>query len=491
MAQSLFSTKDRDFRNYLEDYLLLERPQEDLFLNFRPTSFERPRLYWLESPRTRYLAEAGPLSEGSYASTSLAYAGFYEEQRTYPAIGTEEYPVDVSSFRQRSQGLPVREGRNFWAEFEVGLRPADWLFLHAAAQTGGVIRRPEAESTHAQWRQLEKLYAEFRINQMIISLGRKPLYWGTAETSALLISDNARSFDGIQISTLPQRWPGIFKHLGAMKAELFWAVMEENRDPGRDHLVGWRLGLQPFDRFETGVSMVYQFGGYDIEKTNWLDIFFEILGGRGNHGPGEHDSSMNTNRAAIWDLRFYLRDWAWPTSFYAEHHLEDCCGSLEDVFVKSFSYLYGIRTRTSNSASGHRFRLEYAKTGHAIYRHSKWRSGFTRFGEIVGHPIGRDAHGLYFQWEHFFDSYDVELRADLFFEERIRLEKVVKKDIRDSINFERSEKRSGSVLRFQKPLGFNWFLNLSGGLYRVLNWDFQAGDNRWMWGLHTQFEYAF
>jgi hypothetical protein len=458
-AQSLMKSPERVQRDKREEQGVLEQGSLP-FLGFLPTSFEKIQA---EKEITGVV--------GAH------FASFREQHVQIFGLGDSVWPVNLRSQLQGSQGFNPPENENLWSTGALSYRPNDWFFAAGRIHAGGQLNNRDA------WYHLEQAYSELRFRKIVFSIGRKPLYWGQSFVAPLLLSDHATSFNSIQLATLPQRWPWIFKYLGNMRTEIFLSRMNSERVNPNDYFLGWRLGLLPLDFFETNIALIYQFGGKGIESGGpWTDTLLEILGGRGSKSDVGTDSSNITNRAVQMDYRFSFKNLAWPLSYYSEQHLDDCCGEFRKMLVHSYSYMHGFLLVTGRNREANKFRMEYARTGTKAYFHPVWHSGFSNNGRILGHPLGPDGEGAYFRWNReFFRQHDFE--TAIFWEKRNRKENFDMRDVRDyNPNFQKPEQKLGFTPRltthFSKTLKMEWALNFA----RV--WNKASFDHHtvWDWG---------
>ncbi|MBN8555146.1 MAG: hypothetical protein J0L93_06865 [Deltaproteobacteria bacterium] len=461
-AQSLIKTSDRVSRESREEFNL-QNSTELKFMGFRPSSFEEPAFDFSEK-------KVG-------ANVSLNIASFREPKvRNYP-VGNSTWPVFYQSQIQGTQGFDPPEKENTWSSVSLGVMPTNWFFATAEAQAGAQFNSSNT------WYSLRQLYSEFKIRKLVLSVGRKPLYWGQSFVAPLLLSDHAASFDSIQLSTLPQRWPWIFKYLGQLKTELFLTRMNLDRANPHDFFVGWRLGMMPVDFFELNIGLIYQFSGDGIPKDNSVkDITLEILGARTSYSDAGDDSSNVTNRAVQMDYRFWFRDLTWPLSYYSEQHLEDCCGSFQPMLKHSYSFMHGLMMTTGQDSKSSRWRAEYTRTGSKLYFHLTWPSGFSNEGRVLGQPLGPDSEGAYLRWNRkFFKASDLE--GLFFWERRNRSSDIDRHDIHSFYtSFEKCEKRAGLVARWTQKFENGFIFESAISEMRIFNLDSRRDRDVWAWG---------
>jgi len=377
-AQSFLDSEDRLHRFTLKSLNLKSSGCRE-FLGYRPSLLDSAPCDYQRS----FQRNVG-------AFLSLSFIDNQQPKRKLIGSFPEEFSVFHESFYFGSQGEPRAEGASAMAELSVKLMPIENLGFEAS-----VLGLHELDQGQLSAR-IQKLSLEWGFRSLILSLGRQPIYWGQSFVNPILIGESAQNMDMLRLSTRPIRWGSFFRHLGDLKAEFFLSRMEENRATPRDWLMGWRVGLMPTDDFEINFSYLYQFGGEKVPEINWLEFMFELIGTRLKRSAEDWQGSDHTNRAGSMDLRWRFHQGRWPSAFYTEHHLEDCCGSFKVVFEKSYNYLYGLESLVGDLWGRPLLQLEYVKTTFALYRHHRWKSGLSRHGMLMGHPIGRDSQGVYF-----------------------------------------------------------------------------------------------
>lgn len=487
-SQGLYESTDRMARDELADSLLLHDGQP-LFFGFRPTSFERPTLF---SSETR--AGQSVFSENkSWGLGRLSFASVHETRQRIRFIGSDAYPVYQSLSRERAEGLEVPRGESLWAQAEIGARPSDWFYLHGSFHGGLTVSHLQNSGREALpgWYHPESLFAEARLNSFVFSIGRKPIFWGQADSGPLVLSDNATSFDGIQISTLSQRWPWIFKYLGQLKAEMFLARNSNDRENPHDWFTGIRLGTTPFDLFEMNASFVYQAGGDRAKSASITDTLVEVLGGRVETGAGDDDVSSVTNRSVSLDFRVNLSDLEWPTTFYWENYLEDCCGSVTDIIKKSYGYAFGVYTLTSALPVAHKMRIEYVRIPNSAYFNGDRVDGWSNEGALIGNPVGRDSERLKLSWKKLFASIDTTFHLEALWQRRLRTGELVRSDIRASFSDFDIETAWGGLAGWSTSITKH--LTVDGRLLyaRFQNRDNLRGHSTNEWSGLTRMEYRF
>ncbi|MDB5037067.1 MAG: hypothetical protein JWQ35_595 [Bacteriovoracaceae bacterium] len=465
-SQGLIPESDKYLREYENEFVLLEK-HNPVFSGYYLTSFERPNLIWNDGARMKWLREHE--YKKPYAlRTSLQFLSLRERPAVVGAIGSKEFPVTYSSLLEGSQGIRPRYGENSYATLDAEASPSDWSFFKLKIHGGGGFKEPKA------WYFVQEFYTELRLCKLVLSVGRKSIHWGQSWIGPLLYSDNARSLDLIELSTIPLEWPGFLNVLGKLKAEVFLSRLDDRRVPKNDWFAGWRLGLKPSDWFEGNMGMTYEFSGKGMPEIPTSTYLIELLGVRRSFSSAPNDSSFGMKHVFMGDLRFNLQNIYWPTSIYTEQHLWDCCGDIGLLIKNTLSYTFGVLTRTSEGAGAHRFHLEYSKTGTSYYFHKLWPSASSNGGRLAADPLGRDAQGVYFVWEKDFVPRNFELSFSSFWEERgrkgilLQFDEGGKTPITDyQPDFKHAEKRLGFSAGSKILAALKTYLDLRGEIVSV------------------------
>ncbi len=416
---------------------------------------------------------------------SGGYLSLHETATRQVRIGNDQFPVLDQVFLRNQKGLVWPRGENQWLQLQTEARYSDWLVGKGAYRFG------VHSNSFSYIDNVEELFAEIRFRRLVLSIGRKPLYWGQSFVSPLLLSQNAAPFDGIFLSTLPVEFPWILKYLGEVKVEGFFSRMDDRRVNGHDLFFGWRLGFRPASFFETNFGVIYQEGGDGNPEASASDIFLEVLGTRRRIGSGASQTSNATNRALAWDFRFLFSDLPVPFSLYLENHLEDCCG-LTNFLNRSYSFTAGVSALNSKDPDALQVRFEFTRTNGNIYTHHAWRSGFSNRRLLLGHPIGRDSLGYYLDLDQKLLQNDIDLEMRFYFEQRNRRREIDHFDVyAERKTYSGEERRFGAVPRADWEFMPDLKASVSIGFMRTWRKENANGRNVWDWASNFALSYEF
>jgi len=492
LAFGLYESTDKLAREALEEALLLDSRQP-YFTGFEPNGFELPAIQGVPRAQQIRLGRTILSDQRFWALSRLSFAANRETRQTIAFIGNSSVPTYSNSLLERSQGLDLPQDESLWTQIEMGARPTDWLFVRGSIHGGASLThfRDQGSEGSPGWYHPENLYAEARWNSFVLSLGRKSLFWGQADSGALLVSDNATNFDRVEISSLAQRWPWIFSYLGDLKASLFLSRLNDNRVHPNDWFSGFRLGIKPTPIFELNLAFMYQFGGHGIAGHSAREVLVEVLGGRTETGAGVHDVTNATNRSAELDMRFSFSDWKIPTSIYWENYLEDCCGSIEDILTKSYGYSFGVLQRSSAAPDALKWRVEYVRLPNSTYWNGGRPSGWTNENALIGNPVGRDSQRVIATLGQYRNQIRSEISGSVFWQERLRTGMLVRESIKSAFTNFASEKSWGLNLGTKTQVLSKTFFDSVVQYQRVQERDNLKGHSTNEWGMLARFEFQF
>lgn len=476
-AQGLIPNEEKDFRLFQELETTAE-PQPSVFVGGMPSLFVQ------NMGDSRFKG-----------SLTASFIDIHETETRYSAQGIDGLRIYHSNFRYGSQGFDAPFGKNFYLTPQISGGHSSYFRWKAKMHLG------VNANTGSSWHHFEEGYAELKLNKLILTVGRAPLYLGQSFVAPLLYSDNATNLNLIKLSSLPTQFPGFLEKLGYFRSEVFFSRLNKRRQPSNDSFAGFRFSWKPVSALELGISGHYQVGGKSVPSASFEDYVVEFLGSRKNYGAGIHESSDFTNRAVAADMRVNLMQWKIPASVYTEQHLEDCCGSdFSFLYRKSYSYLYGLIYRFRPFEEKQAIRLEFVRTSNALYFHQRWNSGTSNEGRIGGHPLGKDGRGLYTQWERAVSAWKSDLKLQFYFEDRGRSGRVsLSSDQEDSpvsvvdpsFNYEKSEHRFGTVVGMTKHLSKDLSLSSQFSTVFIENKANQSSRNSTEWGGYLGLKYSF
>jgi capsule assembly protein Wzi len=237
---------------------------------------------------------------------------------------------------------------------------------------------------------LQKGYLKIGSGGLELEVGRDATWFGPGYRGALTISNNAKNFDLVKLSSPEPIDVGWVKHyLGDVKYALVVSRFDETGSGStlrQPYFIGIKLAVKPKPWYEIGVNFVRQEGGPGFTgSSSFRDLIFG--GGTTNH---------NNTIAGI-DLRFRI-PWLRNTELYGEYAGEDSASFWP--FVESYVAGFYIPRLTSSGRDDLRFEFFYGNP--MLYTDFKFPAGYVYNGMIPGHSQGGSALEFYTRYSHWF-----------------------------------------------------------------------------------------
>lgn len=299
-------------------------------------------------------------------------------------------PVDHAQFGIDFAGRSQRIPNNLGRRVDKGANPQSTL--DGRIQVGDFLSfyyQPEFswDGDSYQGRLLSG-YGKLTLWNTELEVGRDSLWWGPGFRGSMLFSNNARPLEQARLgSAEPFRLPWLLNYLGPIKAILFAARLEEDRDFPRALVGGYRINLAPFRFMELGHGRAFQFGGEG--RGFRARDFPRIVVTQGSDDP---NSPVNINNLISYDITLRIPD--------AERYIlltRDLALYWEIGWDDTHSGLFvpdkpgGIVGALFAGFLGDPkldLRLEYAQTSEIMFTHSAYTSGFAYRGSVLSHFIG-------------------------------------------------------------------------------------------------------
>ncbi len=229
--------------------------------------------------RTEFAQEIGLLKEKD-VNQSVRLESVYA--KISPISGT---PLNDSyHFGQtiiNDLGRPYQSGFNAFSGFTSRAESGHFFFYargefqkapDAPAYTDGVraviasadqnpIQPALATRATSNFRLLDT-YAGFTALGHQVSIGKQSLWWGTGESGAMILSDNAEPLYMLRINrVLPLYVPLLSKLLGPIRYDNFFAKLSGHHFPPHPFFYGDKISFQPTENLELGFSRTAVFAG--------------------------------------------------------------------------------------------------------------------------------------------------------------------------------------------------------------------------------------
>jgi hypothetical protein len=334
---------------------VLERREREVEDAWDDTGFHDTFIAPLEEPRLRYVVVDGPVSF------------------------------------QNEQGRQFHQGSNLYLSNRSVARVAERLVLAAEPELSYVENRNFPDDDRDLNGTFQELAASLRLGPLEVTAGRMPLWWGPGRHGALLLTNNARPFDLVKLSTAgPQLLPGFLGYLGLLQGEVFVTRLERNRAVARPFLAGARLSSRLNPYLEIGASRTAQFGG--AGRPVDAGTIWKVITARTEN---EEDGDPGNQLASI-DVRLIVPWAVQPFEIYGEIGGED----EADYFFAKEAFVAGIYLPRIGPCNLLEFTFEMADMSRGSppgdwYRNRNYPDGYTYHRRIIGHHAGTDGMDLF------------------------------------------------------------------------------------------------
>jgi hypothetical protein len=441
---------------------LYNNPHEAPWFDYNPVDFARLRYVYLDGiPRNyaRDVFDPGNQSAFGFIGGNLRPG----VQGIVHKSGTEGTPL-----LENNEGIIYNRGNSFdlrWA-VEGFIASQFSAFLEPMALT-----TPNPGTDDRSYRvSLQKGYLKLGGGGLELEAGRDENWFGPGYRGALTLSDNARNFDMIKLSSpepVDVKW--VKKYLGEFKYALIFSRFDETGSGStqrQPYFLGLKLSLKPKDWFEIGANFVRQEGGPGLSGgTSSKDFIF----GGGN--------SNKSNSIAGFDLRFRI-PWLRNTEVYGEYVGED--SALFWPIVESYIAGFYIPRLTLSGKDDLRF--EYFWGHQILYSDFKFPEGYNYHNMPVGDSQGGGSEEFFLRYSHWF-SVRNNLALEFYHTERGNTGLVNVTDP-SAPNYDPNsppqvtERKNAARVFWQLPVYGNWDTNLMYGWEYIHNFNLVSGQDR-------------
>jgi len=237
---------------------------------------------------------------------------------------------------------------------------------------------------------LQKGYVKVGGGGLELEAGRDANWFGPGYRGNITLTNNARNFDLLKVSSPePVDVGWLKKYVGEVKYAIMFSRFEESgagltlRHP---YFAGVKLDVKPKPWMEIGINFVRQFGGPGfVGGSSFRESIF---------GGGDND---HANSIAGIDLRFRI-PWLRNTEVYGEYAGEDSAGFWP--FVES--YVGGVYIPRLTDDGKNDFRFEYFWGNSILYADWQFPEGYVQRNMIPGHSQGGATQEFFFRYSHWF-----------------------------------------------------------------------------------------
>ena len=291
-----------------------------------------------------------------------------------------------SSFGRDRRGLPYPSGAAITALPTAALSGRRFTLL-GEPEVGYTT---DSSGMHANVR-VHRAYGRAVARNAVLRLGSDGRIWGQSVHGPLFLSANAAPFPEVGIGTdTAITLPWVFGLAGPVRAELFVADLGPTQRPPHARLAGWQVNMQPWARFELGVSVLVQTGGNGAPPATFLERVVDLFPIIDALAP-QHADLLFSNKIAGGNLRLRVPELS-GLDLYYELAIDDFDGRrLVSSMVDDAGHLLGARIALGEAV----LRGEWHRTSLRLYEHAQFQSGLTYRQRLLGSPLGPHARAGY------------------------------------------------------------------------------------------------
>ena len=442
---------------------LYSEPQKAPWFDYNPIASAKLRYVYLDGVPRSYTR---PVHDPGHQSV-FGFIGGDLRPKFSPLV--HQYGTEGTPLLENNEGLVYRRGNN--AEFRWSMEAYITSKVTLALEPVVLTTPDSAGDGRSNRLALQKGYIKVGGGGLELEVGRDANWFGPGYRGALALSNNARNFDQIKLSSpepLDVAW--VKKYLGDFKYSLVFSRFDETgtgtnlRQP---YFAGMKMVLKPKPWLELGGNFVRQEGGpgHGDKKPSFWEFLF---------GGGDNDTS---NTIAGIDVRFRI-PWLRNTEIYAEYVGED--SALFWPFVES--YVAGLYIPRLTASGRDDLRFEYFWGNQILYvDHNYPVTGYTYHGMSPGHSQGGATEEFFLRYSHWFSARN-NLALELYHTERgnVGRVKVNTAGSYDPTNgsLQAVERKNACRVSWSLPLFGDADMNLLYGVERIHNFNLVGGVNR-------------
>ena len=344
--------------------------------DYQPLAAARLRYVHLEgAPRSYFRAVHDPGNDGVFGIGS----------GLRPAT---PYPNPI--LQRGSEGTPLLENNNgvvYGSGSNLDFRGSGEAYWGAK---GALLIEPMllwSEQTDEATLRLNRGYLKLGGEGLELEVGRDENWLGPGYRGAVTLTNNARNFDLVKISS-PELVSS--KYLWDLKYTLIFSQLERTVTDGQERkpfFFAGKLAMKPLQNLEFGINLGRQVGGPGV--NNGLgDTARGLIGGW---------NQDNSNSIAGVDLRFRL-PWLRNSELYGEFSGEDAAAFWPIVE----SYVAGFYLPRLTDSGRDDLRFEYFRGNEILYTSGSFPGGYLYHGLPIGHSQGGATQEWFLRYSHWF-----------------------------------------------------------------------------------------
>jgi len=322
--------------------------------------------------------------------TFLFYTLAFSEVKPITDVEINTYFSNSNNFIPLKEGTNLKKNLNFLMR-ENGEISISNIFMYYQL---------EQELNNEYIKQsINKFFFEYKLNNMIISFGKRTKNIGISRNS-LILSENAKPFPMIYIeNTKPVKWHGEWRFL-ILKG---W-IDEKRKDTSNPELIILRTEYSPSEVINFGLNRFSMYGGEGLNGFKIWEYPKMLIGSEENIPGSKYDTDGYFGYDISLNLKKYIKKFDSFKLYYQQIGTDiQAFWQKEDrgkiyfpwiVKLTLNSYQGGIEIKDKNS----KYNLEFTSVNDLFYIHHYYRiEGYTYHGFSLGYPYGRYLQSIQFQ----------------------------------------------------------------------------------------------
>lgn len=433
---------------------LYKESEKAPWFDFHPLSSMKLRYVYLDGqPRSYERPVHDPGDDGVFGIGSSL-----RPENPYPSP-VQQHGTEGTPLLENNEGIIYKRGGNV----ETRVSAEAYAGRYVSLLVEPVLVSSLKDDSTALF--LNKGYAKVGGGGLELEVGRDANWFGLGYRGAITLTDNARNFDLVKLSS-PE--PINLRYIGDIKYSFIFSRFDETTTAGvvrRPYFLAVKLSVKPVENLELGLNLGRQAGGPGV--NNGLGETVRGLVGGTN--------SDNSNSLAGLELR-YRMPYLWNTEVYGEFSGEDSASFWPIVE----SYLAGFYAPRLSDSGRDDLRFEYFKGNAILYANGTFPGGYVYRGMPVGHSQGGAAEEFFVRYSHWFTVRN-RLSLDYIHGERGGFGRVPV-DAADDFDpagiMQAVERRDGARVQWNLPLYGDIDFSIMYGWENVKNADLQPEDRR-------------
>jgi hypothetical protein len=355
---------------------LYDREAQAKLLDYDRVPAARLRYVYLDgTPRSYFRSVHDPGNEGVFGIGSGL-----RPPTPYPTP-TQQRGNEGTPLTENNNGVLYRSGSN------LDLRASGEAYLGAwsALLVEPVLLWSETDDEPRL--RLNRGYLKLGGKSLELEVGRDENWLGLGYRGSITLSNNAKNFDLVKISS-PE--PVHSRLLWDLKYSLMVSRFEKTVTDGAERqplLVAGKLSMKPATNLEVGFNLGRQVGGPGVSNTVGNTIR-GLVGGTG---------ADNSNSLAGFEARYRI-PWLGNTEIFGEFSGEDAAAFWPIVE----SYLAGFYIPSLGASGRDDLRFEYFRGNQILYTSGSFPEGYLRYDLPIGHSQGGGAQEFFLRYSHWF-----------------------------------------------------------------------------------------